>query len=257
MQTANLKITCGGRLVCDIWNKETKQMTRNVDVTDSVLFYLDSECVLDDNLKLKDVFLLIQNIDRYDVLSPMYTCSPNWLQEIVEEGLSEEGSKVDPIDNVVVHWGAELDDFLNDKDTLHFNVHINGRKDDCDERYALSLTPSCELMDCGLKLDNNFKIFDNRSNARQKLLKEEGKGTKQGKYNMECPHVLEASRRFTLNDILYGIFWELSFMGGPIERTKQCDDLMETIKKVKDGTVKSIPAEEVFASLKKKFGEDA
>ena len=63
----------------------------------------------------------------------------------------------------------------------------------------------------------------------------------------------------TLTELLYAVFWELTFCGGTEDRDNKLQELKQTIKDFEkskaDGTLKLIPFEDVKKNLEAKFGK--
>jgi len=234
MRITNIKIKSGGRLVCDIYNKNTKNVDRDIDITKSALFYINRECKIEKNITLKDLFLLVRNIDMYEVLSPIYTSSACWLKEIIDEGLDTIGINKDPLEKIILSWNVEVSDsFLDDyKNQMHCYVDISGSNDGDDERYAVDMLPTWELMQCKLEINPEFGMFDNRSETRKLFFDDLDNITNEERKNTKYPYLFEAGKQFTLHDILYGVFYELSFMGGPKERDEQRNKIIKSIEEI-------------------------
>jgi len=238
----NVKITKDGRLIGDRWDGDKREYDRDQDLTDQFLLYFDNHCELGDGVTLRSLCLLIKNLDMYPILSPLFTHGPEWLKEFVDEGLNgtlEEKS----VDHIVLRCGATIsDDYYNEGETIFEGyVDMHGLVDGEDETYALDFTPINKLVDCDIRLDRKLDITDEREESRNK--------SQEGPI---CPTLFQTNKNFSLRNILLGIFWELSFHGGPKSRDEKREEIMETMRRIDSGEEKTIPWEDI----KKEFELD-
>lgn len=206
------------------------------DVTDLALFYLMDNCVLGEDVTLRDVFLLLkQDIDTYKVIINGH------VEKIVEEGLS--GKKSEPIegdcniDFLELYWNLEINegkwpsfggcqfpqfhawgDWPNDE----FGNHPPGTKGGI----AVDFTPSYDLLDYPLKLRGDVNV----------CITEDYKWKTAVNLNLPSPS-------YSLLNILYGVIWELGWHGSPEQRVEKSEELESTVKGIKDGTIKTVPIE--------------
>lgn len=252
----NLRIAKGGKLLADEWiyNKETQEgkMDRGIDVTELFMYRLRDNCTLEDDVIFRDVLLLIESLDEYTALSPMLTCGP-WLKDIVDEGLIGESDTNSQTDNITIGWAAAVeDDFYNEGQsefTLFTNVYGTGKENT--ETWALDFTPAYQLVDHTITLDREFSIEDEQKGSlkgrREYLdsLTEEERSEER-----YYPTIVKTNKSFTLYDIIYGLFWELSFHGSPKDRDLRTAELTETMRKIKSGEAKCTPWEDVKERIK-------
>ena len=221
----DLVIKKGGLLV----GKSKSQPTR--DYTNLASECLFDVCTLDEDITLEDVFLLInKNLDK---LSPILG---NWCEEHIKEGLRATSPKEFEVEFVELYWRLDIDDY-SDKNKpslsglnfprLHGVGYIH-KEDHLDDdgllmaekgtrtNYAIEFTPTYELAKLPLKLNNEVAIFKDFSSTQ-----------------------VYHDPTFTLGHILHGIMWELSFCGSPAERDKMNTELCETVKGIKDGTIRT------------------
>ena len=235
----SLKIMKGGRL-----------FKGDEDITDALPIYLSGEhCELEDGVTLKDVFKLVKNSDSEQLLSPLLTNGYTWLGELLDEGLNGDQSKCE-VDEIVVGRSQEFScwDGVNELDD---SIDVSGVKIGDEERYGLDLTPTNELMGARVVLDKEFKIYDVRPEIWDSWW-EQNKDNPERKSLEPYPVLLKAEKGFTLLDILGSLFYELSFMGSPVERIKSLEGLKEQVKDIEEGKAELIPWEEV----KKELGID-
>lgn len=214
-----LRISKGGKLYEETWEKN-KQI--DIDRTDEVFIQLYNTCYIEDGVVLKDILLLVK--DWTDLFSPLLTASPNWLKEIVDEGLNKPFKNEGDVEYLELSWEAEVRKYKNEPQVFEQWLSFNGIGKGT--RYAIDFSPINTLSELPVKLKKTIKIED----AREK--------------NYPSPVLVEAEKTFKLSDILYGIFWELSFLGSPEDRDALTDRINQQMENIKNGTAKTIPWDE-------------
>jgi len=150
------------------------------------------------------------------------------------------------IEYIRIGWSVELwedDDYLMEGlDVVGINDSFtdeeineseeNDKKEEKHRRYALDFTPVNEIADLEIKLDETYQVIQ--------------------KFDFDHP-VFKAKKKFTFLDIVYALLWEISFHGEPEDKEKRMKELSDMAKGIEDGTVKTIPWEEVKESLEKKI----
>jgi hypothetical protein len=230
----------GGKLIKTYWyydDASEEGEYRVKEVTDQAIRLLFEEVELDDDVTLKDVFLLLNTeLDLFDAVIG------NWCKEFTQEALSAPGkpydnTKYDPemIEYLELRKSITIDKCLGKTNTYGTSrpdfggVGVVLQKDDDVEHYkkgdritwGITFTPTNELINIPLKLNKDMPIY--YMDYDSKDLKEWDKTI------YTCPDVT-----YTLGDILNGVVWELSFHGGPDSRDDFKDKLdkqVETIKK--------------------------
>jgi len=236
----NVKITKDGRLVGDKWDGDRREYERDIDLTDRFLLYFDNHCELDEGVTLKSLCLLVKNMDMYPILSPLFTHGPEWLEEFVDEGLNGPAEEKS-VDHIVLGWRSSIsDDYYNEGETVFEGcVDMHGLVDGEDETYALDFTPINKLVDCDIRLDRTLEVIDERKESQNK-----------NPDGPLYPTLFKTNKDFSLRNILHGIFWELSFHGGPKSRDQKREELMETMRRIDAGEEELIPWEEIKERLK-------
>lgn len=234
----NLRIIEGGKLLADEWNYDNEKQQGHVeagtDITDKAMYYMNEECELEDGLKFKDIMLLIKNIDKYDSLSPLFT-GGLWLKDLIDDGLSENNDFEKPIDTMYVYRAASLndDDYNTNNDYLTSYVSVDGKLNNDDITYALDFIPLYELSDAYIVLNKEFLLIDERQKSNENWKKYlNSLSDEERKKETLYPKILETKKDFSLFDILHGIFWELSFHGGPKNKKDRANELKEIIKNI-------------------------
>lgn len=223
-----LKIEKGGYLFRV--DRETQKTKVNLKAIDSIAPYLMEETVLADGLILRDVFLLVEK--HVDFCATVFGC---WTKEITLEGLKKTRKKRGPeadnepsIEYLEVCWEIEAS-------TLHQESSISGLFPEFGGRgswnekigakkhkkqyggISLSLTPANQLAPYPLKLNRTVSVYSTNYD------------------NLKASHdpLVAGIGSFTLLQILYAIYWELSFHGSPRQRRYKLRALQEMVASVK------------------------
>ena len=186
------------------------------DITEHILFHLMEPTKLDDDITLKDIFILMEN--NIDILQGIIG---NWIDEIVQEGLHKEQKPYsnqynkDELEYLELYKHYDIDE----PDGFgHINFHGVGfilqeeheyMKEGDRINWSLSFSAPNDIINIPLKLNNNIKIYKD-----DKVLAE----TKSD------------SSLYTLIEIFYHIIWELSFHGSPSNRDETKDMLNQRVK---------------------------
>ena len=244
---SKMTIYKGGLLKGLAWNKKTKK-NKEVDLTNKLQYHLYDECELEDGVVLKDLLILADK--HRDFLSPITTDSPDWLGELIDEGLNGPFKDTGDVETLELNWRGSLSNW--DSEKLNTYVHFEGLgKPPNDEtwedwpidkpvNYALDMSSANSLSELPIKLNKKMIIYDERDERDKK-------------FNQIF---LETNSDFTLLDILKGVFWEISFHGSPKDRNKVVKGLEQSIKDIDSGKSKTILWEEVRAKLEKNLKKD-
>lgn len=251
-----LKILKGGYLGARIWDgKKGKYVNKKVSAKNLSSYKLhDLPCSLDDGLKLKDIFLLLnRELSLWDFVLG------NWCKDFVEEGLSKiTKDKKDTydddliIDYLSLRWLSEVDTYdkvrsINGLKHLDFGGQGRYAKDgdyykkDDPTAIGVSLTETYLLRDLPLKLDTNLKVIEDKTDYTKKYKK----------LKIKYDTILDkVELKPSLFQILYSIIWELSWHGPPKKRDARAASLRKSVEDIKSGKAKTIPAEDLFKDLK-------
>lgn len=234
--TEGLAIRKGGKLIETYWhyNAETKKGAyQEKDVTASAIRRLFESCELEDNITLKDIFLLMQTeLELFD------TFIGNWCEEIITEGLTgppKINTGYDPEEieyfelDKTIHtdptgtYGTDRPDFGGKGWVLREDKLADWKNEDgsdCVEwtkgsriPWGVSCTPANEIINIPVRLKNDLTVYNNDIESKdfhKKIISYPNCG-------------------FTLGDILNGIIWELSFFGGPASRDKAKKEMKDSI----------------------------
>lgn len=247
--TERIRISKGGKLIAEVW--ENKQQN-DVDITDQLYGHLLNVCDIEDGVILKDILLMVN--DWCNVLSPITTSSPDWMKELVNEGLNKPFKRDDScVKHLELSWGAEVRQYTKEPKHLEEWISFDGIGDppENDEsykdwpagqsvNYALDFSPVNTLSELPVKLNKTIKIYDETN--------------KKAAY--PPPILIEAEKEFKLIDILRGIFWELSFLGSPSDRDDKSEEIMGRLKDIEEGKVETIPWENLRNKISNILEED-
>ena len=109
------------------------------------------------------------------------------------------------------------------------------------QAYAIELTHISKLADYVIKKCQKISITDYDAGIH-----------KDDEFNKEIDMIPSIS----LVELIYSVFYELSFFGGPEERDLMKEDLVQRVKDIKDGTAETVPWEEVKERLSERLNID-
>jgi hypothetical protein len=148
-------------------------------------------------------------------------------------------------------WSCEYDPLTETcyAPSTHLWLHVDGIGDIWDDckpgeqlyeegkdythcnRYAIEMTPLCQLRHLPLRLDSVMTI-------RPGLAQD----TPHGPLEIPAPGV-------TVLQLLYYVFWELSFFGTPEDRDAKHEELRESVRRIDAGEEELIPFEDIVRNL--------
>lgn len=199
----------GGRVL--FINGGTAKDTFEVDVTDKITRLLPMQCRIDPQTTLRDILLLVRSkIDFFDEVIGHHC------REFVEEGLREPA--VPPQSNAYleVYWRA--DNSMGVVEGLEFPLIHEVIGEHRDSTRALSFVPTYQFSSLPVKLNHNASIYMWEFSSPPK-----------------CQD-LAITMGFTLFQILYGIFWELSFFSHPSNREQRAEEILGPVEENTDET---------------------
>jgi len=230
----DIKITKGGEIMMTVWNSEAGEFyTENK--TSKLSKLLTSNCYLDNDVILRDLFLLAEKHEAF-----LSLIMPRGFNELVHEGLHvPTEKKASEIDHLELYWDLRITQEFSEKEDKFLEVprilsgglfpqfHGWGTwladefiKEGTKGGYAISLTPANELINLPLKLGQKGTVYDEEHHKVE---------VTPGKVLLEYDEV-----HYSLFHILYGVFWELSWHGTPSQRNSRVAELKEAIKEVKE-----------------------
>jgi hypothetical protein len=225
--------------------------------------HLMDEIDPDHEFTLTDVIYACMNSSvPIKILSELLQCP--YIEDYFEE--LKNGKKDEDYDREILHlelhYGIDKDDEF--PDTSHgWSFDGVGKKGDIPQdiidhyseeevqemrdegftqRYAVEFTPICDLADYVIKIGDEAQLIDWDNDSADNSTTIKGKPS------------------INLIEVLYAIFWELSFLGSPEERDEKKEDLLGRVdaykKASEDGTLKVIDFEEVKEKFKEKYDLD-
>lgn len=245
-----LTLKKGGKLIQTKWvydDLTEEGEYKDFDVTDKALGHIREACELEEGVTLKDLFLLIQpDLDVFQVIFQ------NWIKEYVTYGLNNPGQLAgtyDPeeIEYLELYWDLYFDSealYGHSRPSFHgvgyeLRENLYWKQDGSEELgepqwqqgeripWGLMGSNLLSYINKPLKLNNKLTIYDDNL---------DGDPSTYGKVLAEYPNPT-----YTLFNIIEGIFWEISFHGGPSESTQFSKELKQAVDKVRSGEAKTVP----------------
>jgi len=198
--TEYLLIKSGGRLFFMSGGCAKDKIEK--DVTDSITRLLPMQCRIDSQATFKDILLLVRSkLDFFEDLIGHHC------REFVEEGLSREPEPTPHSDAYLeVYWTA--DNSMGILEGLEFPLIHEVIGENRESPRALGFIPAYQFSFLPVRLDHNAKIY---------------------LWGTTTPPECEERSiltGFTLFQILYGIFWELSFFAHPSNREQRAKEIL-------------------------------
>jgi len=248
-------------------------MDKPIKITKKIKFgFSDLMRNIDPNYKftLKDVLRACVNSEiSLTVLQEIIHCP--YLEEYWKEMNSKKFKNDGDIEYLELSWASEINEYDGKIDSGHmwnFNgmgkegvisediikfsskAEINKlKKENYRQSYAIEFTPMYELSNYDIRIEKYLSVSDWRKYEKLKTKKDfEDIYTK-----------LDVQPSITLVELLYWIFWELSFCGSPKQRDDKGDEIGEIVKEFEkakaEGTLNdiTIPWEEAKKKLIDKF----
>lgn len=202
--TEYLLIKPGGRLFFMSGGMATETFEK--DVTASITRVLPMQCRIDPQVTLRDIFLLLQpKIAFFEDLIGHH-CG-----EFVEEGLSITlPDPPQPNTYLEIYWTA--DNSMGVLEGLEFPLIHEVVGENRDSTRALGFIPTYEYSSLPVRLNHDARIY---------------------LWQMTSPPTCEDRTfpiGFTLFQILYGIFWELSFFSHPSNREQKAEEILGQVE---------------------------
>lgn len=209
----DLIIKRGGKLYVQTWsNQQYIEKPAKSDLMD----YLTCPCEIEPGVKFSDICELVKSHCKQ--LTYILTNGP-WLSNFIEEAGQEpviDENDNEHIDYLEVYWIAEIWDEVCE------GIGFHGIGND---RYALDFSPLNTLTHYEVRLNKKYELYNHKDK------------------HSDTP-LISSIKPYTLLDILRGIFWDLSFHGGPDERQAMKDSIIEAASEMKEvESVKELMAE--------------
>lgn len=212
----------GGNLIKEDWDENSQKWVK-IPV-DFPFRYLMESCELSDGLTLRDIFLFVdKHLDFFNSIVG------NWLIDYVNyalRGEKEESSETDDRDGKLTCLNLKDYYYYEEKDGkysfLKYSHFPQFDADGIDSETGEIIPYSVSFVDIHDLLDLPIKISKTEFHPE----------------NYKSPENIFEFTEYsnTLFQIIYAIFWELSFYGGPSDTKKVGQELRDTVKRIKDGT---------------------
>lgn len=156
------------------------------------------------------VEFMTPNIDIWDALIG------NWCKEIVTEAANKPVEPLN-IEYICISQNIETSVGIEDKQACYrgLPLDISGKSADNEINTSLSFIPANDLIHLPIKIDYQVRINHTNYDTHEYTTTELG----------TCMP--------TMFEVVYSIFWELSFHGSPEKRDKEHQDLLDAIKEVR------------------------
>jgi hypothetical protein len=216
----DLQLKKGGVLITNEWDGDFADYLEQIVDGDEIIFYLYDTICLDNNITLRDVFLMISK--NIDIFSSAIGCP--FLDDLMSEALSAKvlGKGKDGMGHLELSRTAVFD---NEKLFIYMDFCGKGLK----ETWAIEFSPANELTSYPIILNENISIENNEGNV-----------------------VFECKMSFTLLDFVKGIIDELSFVGPPDIKAFALQELKDRADSAVSGDAKSYSFEEVMEKFENK-----
>jgi len=192
-----------------------------------------------------------------EILQQLVRC--NYIKQYCEEA-KKKNDKGSEIEYLEVYWSGTIDKTEGDgndwlfhglgkkgvlsEDILEYGTSMTSEeKKNFREKYAIEFSPMYKLAHLPIKVCDEMNILDDSKPYTEK-------GSVQ---------TIKFEHSITLIELLYAIFWELSFYGSPKERDEKTDELMKRCEEIdilkEKGTLEqnTLSHEEAKAKFEKKF----
>jgi hypothetical protein len=221
-----LKLKHGGILERTGFKIETQ------DVTDIAISYLHEDIEFDDNVTLRDLFLVInKELELFNLIFG------NWIDEytnVILCGVPESEEENNQIDHLLV--SLEIENEGEEYNIPSFpEFHGVGickepfetYKEGDEIKWGISFSPMQKFADTLLVLDPFVHVYNSKTKEKNTY----------------------PSSGYTFFNVIYAIVYEISFHGGPEDTEKVFDSLNDQIKKIKSGEIQTFPIEDLFENI--------
>lgn len=247
----HLEIRPGGKLIRVYWSgmdtpEDEEPRWLEEDLSDVGFSHLFDECRVAEGVVLRDILLLVQpHLDLYEAILR------TWCEAFVEEGLKPAPDKKETeVEYLRLYWQLSINTkWVNDQPTDQKMTNVSSfpwldgvgflQPDGTRTNYAISFTKTNELAGLPIKLDPVLRIVDEELEHElfMKGRSEEKSGSEIdfSSCKWEFPNPT-----FSLGDILYGIFYELSFYGPPERRDEKEAEIVGRVAGWEAGKIKPV-----------------
>ncbi len=229
----DLQLTKDGKLNYKHWiprNKKQKGHFEIIDKTDNPYSVLHKTVSMESGFTLQNLFDIVRNDS--DILNVIchncyITSYINYYEQLLEQNYEPAVSEYsnDNIEFIELYWYEEIYDGYLDT-SFKANCHGIGweLKEDRNEEWgtwpkgsritwAIDFTDLSKLLHLPIKLNEQFNIYEHGNKEKQ---------------------LLNAKRKYTLYDVIVGVFWELSFNGTPEDTKKLYAELKAEVDDIRE-----------------------
>lgn len=190
---------------------------------DEIVNYLSDNVELGESVTFKRLFEIVSsNLRKFNEI--FYSSLGGYALEPYLQEIENNVTETIESDYLELHWFCDkYDNELNICPSLH-GISIKE-----DQVYALDFTSLNNLKNCIVKINETVEIYDYTK------IKEKGEETIDNKEFL----ITLGDKAFTLFELFNGIFYEISFHGGPQDKQERLRELEESIDEVKDNLEES------------------
>jgi len=217
-----LKLKPGGIL------ERTNDRNEIKDVTDLAITFLHENIEFDENVTLRDLFLVINK-----ELGLFHLIFGNWIKEytdVILNGIPEIKETSAKIDYLRVFW--EIHNHGEEYNIPAFpffdGISIENGEE---KKWAVEYSPMQNHAHLPLVLDPYVRVYNFES-----------------KENKKYP-----SSGYTFFNVIQGILYEISFHGGPEATKRVLDDLTAQVERIEAGEEELFSADDFFEDLKNNY----
>lgn len=210
MEERGLLIKPGGTVEFWKWSTEEGKYVCE-DVTGTTTFHLMERVVLADGVTLRDIFKVAEEeIEIYSIIVN------NWIEEYIAEAKTSIKPEDDDgrynLDYLVMHWSIQGNNskkkyaeapIASIPDFSGWGKYDEPVGDKNEGYWGVDFCPMYALIDLPFKLDQTMYLTIN-----------------------DQPTMEFQEATYTLFQVIFGIFWELSFYGGPDSKSEKHQEIM-------------------------------
>lgn len=248
----DLTLTNEGRIILKEWfYDETIKKGEYLfyDVTDDPYRYLLKSCKIEDGFTLDHLFKIVSN-QSYTLNLIMRNC---WIESYIAHYRANRDSWVladhqyapDGIEYLELYWYPEVDDYgtapyLFGADMPNFHgIGWELQEDKWEDwnkeepswrkgariSWGIDFSPIETLLHLPIRLNEKFAIRDSIKNwsLYDESIPVERRGI-----------LAEVKKKYTLQNVIEGVFWELSFYGSPSDKDEKSEELKERMDEVNE-----------------------
>ncbi len=255
----DLTLTNDGKIIYKKWvyDEEARKSEHQLkDVTDKAIRVMHRDVQIEEGFKLRHLMDIVCALEEQTITEHLFVnCFISSFVEYykkLKDSYVEPEYKYDPdgVEYIKLYWSVEMDDciegsyisgierasmggdgwvLLEDKmEEWGIGYHKGTRI-----AWGVSMSPLEDLLHLPIRLDEQLHV------------REDMRHWKKGDQKI----LLDGRKSFTLKDVIEGVFWELSFCGTPEDTAKTKEEIMQSVKDIKEGNAKLRNIDELIAEL--------